>query len=248
MKMYNLALADMNIDLDQKVKQLTSEILAVKRLSIETITDLIESYDDDTGSHVKRIELYTYAILDNLSDEKSNMYPKELKESISFASLLHDTGKFLIPKEILNKPAKLSEEEFEVMKTHAEIGGKILIKANKTFKLKFKKDSYFKIASDIAYYHHEKWNGKGYPKGLQGENIPICARIVAIADVYDALRSKRSYKVSFSHSKSVDIIKNESGKAFDPKLVDIFLKNSEKFNTIFAQNMENDKDLNSWKH
>ena len=224
--------------LDDQVIDLVKEIKAIKRLSIETIINLIESYDDNTGSHVKRIENYTSFLLLKIPNIK-DLYSQEFLEAIPFASLLHDTGKFLIPKEILGKPGKLTKEEFEVMKKHAEIGGKILTKANEDFKRQFNKDSYFKIASDIATYHHEKWNGTGYPKGLKGNEIPLAARIVSIADVYDALRSQRVYKPSFSHEKSVEIIKNEKGKSFDPFLTDIFLKHHEKFNEIFLQHQKN---------
>jgi len=232
---HNNILDGINYSLDLEIKNLTTEITAIKRLSVEMIINLIESYDDDTGSHVKRIESYTKLLLENLPNQNSIAL---LTESIPFASLLHDTGKFLIPKEILNKPSKLTEEEFEVMKTHTEIGGRILEKANDTFKQEFKKDGYFKIASDIAFYHHEKWNGTGYPKGLRGKEIPIAARIVSIADVYDALRSKRVYKDGFSHEKSVDIILSERGKSFDPDIIDVFITHNVDFNNIFLANQE----------
>ena len=233
MKYYNEALTNVNQNLDEKVKNLTSEMLAIKRVSIETIINLIESYDDDTGSHVKRIEAYSKLLLENIPNVK-NRYSKDLIDSIPFASLLHDTGKFLIPKEVLNKPAKLDEDEFKIMKTHAEIGGELLTKANNDFRKDFNKDSYLKVASDIAYYHHEKWNGNGYPKGLKESEIPISARIVAIVDVYDALRSKRVYKQPFSHERSLNIIQSESGISFDPELVGIFVKHEKMFNNIFT--------------
>jgi putative two-component system response regulator len=234
----NESLMSIVSSLDNQVVDLVEEIKAIKRLSVETIINLIESYDDDTGSHVKRIEGYTKLLLLKIP-KIEKLYSQEFLEAVPFASLLHDTGKFLIPKEILGKPGKLTNEEFAIMKKHTEIGGKILTKANEDFKEKFNKDSYFKIASDIATYHHEKWNGNGYPKGLKEQEIPLAARIVAIADVYDALRSKRVYKPSFSHEKSVEIIKNEKGKSFDPFLTDIFLKHHEKFNEIFLQHQKN---------
>ena len=109
----------------------------------------------------------------------------------------------------------------------------MLAKANEKFKLEFKKDSFLKVASDIAMYHHEKYNGTGYPEGLKAEEIPMCARVVAIVDVYDALRSKRVYKDGFSHKKSVEIIKSERGVSFDPLLVDIFLSIEDKFDKVF---------------
>jgi putative two-component system response regulator len=133
----------------------------------------------------------------------------------------------------LTKPARLTDEEFDIIKTHAKLGGDVLKNANDEFKKEFDKDSYLKVASDIASYHHEKYDGTGYPEGLKGEEIPLCARIVAIADVYDALRSKRVYKDGFSHEKSLSIIKEEKSKAFDPFLVDIFIEHNEEFNDIF---------------
>jgi putative two-component system response regulator len=233
----NESLMSIVSSLDNQVVDLVEEIKAIKRLSVETIINLIESYDDDTGSHVKRIEGYTKLLLLKIP-KIEKLYSQEFLEAVPFASLLHDTGKFLIPKEILGKPGKLTNEEFAIMKKHTEIGGRILTKANEDFKEKFNKDSYFKIASDIATYHHEKWNGNGYPKGLKEQEIPLAARIVAIADVYDALRSKRVYKPSFSHEKSVEIIKSESNIAFDPRLVDIFIKYNNEFNKIFLKHQE----------
>jgi HD-GYP domain-containing protein (c-di-GMP phosphodiesterase class II) len=199
---------------------------------------MVESYDDDTGSHVKRIENYTILLLDQLPVTKE--YTEDFKEIIAFASLLHDIGKLVIPKNILQKNGKLDEEEFEIIKTHARVGGEILLKANEDFKREFHKDSYFKIASDIAYYHHEKWNGNGYPKGLKGEEIPLCARIVAVVDVYDALRSKRPYKEGFSHQKAIQIIEEEKGKSFDPNIVDIFLNINEDFDNVFLAISDNE--------
>jgi HD-GYP domain-containing protein (c-di-GMP phosphodiesterase class II) len=129
----------------------------------------------------------------------------------------------------------LTEEEFEVIQKHATLGGKVLESANEVFKKKFQKDSFLKIAADIATYHHERWDGKGYPEGKKEAQIPLSARIVAIADVYDAIRSKRVYKDEMSHKKAYEIIKNESGKAFDPAVVELFLQNHEKFDTIFNE-------------
>ncbi len=219
--------------LSKEVDTLYEEVRVTQRLSVETIGNIIEGFDDDTGKHVQRIESYTKVIVDELLQDESYNHCEEKLEIVPFASLLHDVGKLSVPEAILNKPAKLTDEEFEIMKKHSVFGGSILAKANETFKKQFNRDSFFKIASDIAYYHHEKYNGKGYPKGLKGDEIPTCARIVAISDVYDALRSKRCYKDAFSHEKSVDIIAKESGESFDPYLVDIFLKKSKKFDDIF---------------
>ena len=233
LKEYHKTLNNENQHLDKKVKELSLEITATQRLSVETIGNMVESYDDDTGSHVKRIEAYTKLIIDEIPDSKD--LPLHIKEIVPFASLLHDIGKLNVPKDILQKPSRLNKEEFDEIKMHAKIGGEILLRANEDFKKQFGKDSYFKVASDIAYYHHEKYNGQGYPLGLKGKNIPISARIVAIVDVYDALRSKRVYKDGFTHEKSVDIIKNECGISFDPELIDIFLDIHNEFNEVFKR-------------
>jgi putative two-component system response regulator len=228
---YQLELEELNKNLDDKVKVQAKEILLTQKVAIEAITRMIEEYDDDTGTHVKRIEAYSYFLCSKLN--KDEQLANDIVESIGLASLLHDIGKLMISKDILNKPGKLDSEEFEHIKQHSSVGGKILEEANKIFYDEFKKDSFLKMASLIAYHHHEKWDGSGYPDGLKGEEIPLCARIVSIADVYDAIRSKRVYKEAISHEEAVEIIRGESGKSFDPKLVDIFLKYHKDFDDIF---------------
>ena len=228
---YRRELEDINKYLDEKVKEQAKEIIYTQQISIEAIANMVESYDDDTGTHVKRIEQYTERIVSLMPISKDN--PKEHVASVPFASILHDIGKLMIPKDILTKPARLTDEETTIIKTHAKLGGEVLKKANISFRGMFKKDSYLKIASDIAMYHHEKWDGTGYPEGLKGEEIPKPARVVAIADVYDALRSRRVYKDGFTHEKAVAIIENEKEKSFDPELIDIFLSVHQDFDEIF---------------
>jgi len=230
---YREELENINSTLEKKVKEQTAEINSVQQISIEMIADMIEGYDSETGAHVKRIEAYTEIL--SLEVQQDYNISEMISDFIPFASLLHDIGKMLIPKEILNKPSSLTKDEFEVIKTHSKLGGDILMHANQSFYDKYHKDSYLKTASQIAMHHHEKWDGSGYPYGLKGKDIPLCARVVAIADVYDALRSKRLYKEGFSHEKSKEIIKIESGKSFDPNLVDIFLKYDKKFDEIFTK-------------
>jgi len=230
---YRRELEDINKYLDEKVKEQAKEIIFTQQISIEAIANMVESYDDDTGTHVKRIEQYTELIVNLMPISADN--PKEHVASVPFASILHDIGKLMIPKDILTKPARLTDEETIIIKTHAKLGGDVLKKANISFKSMFNKDSYLKIASDIAMYHHEKWDGTGYPEGLKGEEIPKPARVVAIVDVYDALRSKRVYKDGFTHEKAVEIIKNERGKSFDPELIDIFLSVHQDFDEIFER-------------
>jgi len=212
--------------------ELVSEVWATQKISIETIANMVEKYDSETGSHVKRIEKYTSIIVDKIPDEHKDC-PPNLREYIPFASILHDIGKMYIPKHILNKPAKLDHDEFETIKTHAYLGGKMLLDSNETFKKEFGKDSFLKVAGDIAMYHHEKYDGSGYPNGLKAKEIPMCARVVALVDVYDALRSDRVYKKGWSQEDTVKYIKNESGKSFDPIVVDIFLNSQDRFSKIF---------------
>jgi len=228
---YRKELEDMNKNLDEKVKEQAREIIFTQKVSIEAIANMVESYDDDTGTHVKRIEQYTSLMVNCLPITDEN--PIENRTTIPFASILHDIGKLMIPKDILTKPNNLTDEETIIIKTHAKLGGDVLKKANISFKENFDKDSYLKIASDIAMYHHEKWDGTGYPEGLHGDNIPKSARIVTIVDVYDALRSKRVYKDGFTHEKAVEIIMHESEKSFDPDLIDIFLSVNQQFKEVF---------------
>ncbi|MCD6191237.1 MAG: response regulator [Sulfurimonas sp.] len=230
-KKYKADLEDLNANLESRVVDLSEEVLYTQQLSIEMISNLIENHDGDIKTHSKRIEKYTIAILDELKETVG--IDEELADMIPISALLHDIGELMLPNGILTKPSSLNEEETTIMRRHAQMGSEILKEANETFKKHFNKDSYMKVASDIAMYHHEKWNGLGYPEGLSGEDIPIAARIVAIADVYDALRSLRVYKEAFTHEEATRQIVEESGKSFDPNLVNIFLHKNQEFKKIF---------------
>jgi len=230
-KKYKADLEDLNANLEDRVLDLSEEVLYTQQLSIEMIGNLIENHDGDIKTHSKRIEKYTIAILDELKETVG--IDEELAEMIPLSALLHDIGELMLPSGILSKPSSLNEQETEIMRRHAQMGSEILKEANETFKKHFNKDSYMRVASDIAMYHHEKWNGLGYPEGLSGEDIPIAARIVAIADVYDALRSLRVYKEAFTHEEATRQIVEESGKSFDPNLVNIFLHKNQEFKSIF---------------
>jgi putative two-component system response regulator len=150
-------------------------------------------------------------------------------ESIYKASPLHDIGKVGISDAILLKPGKLTNEEFEIMKTHVDIGYQTLLRIGQ----RYKNNAFLKMGLDITRYHHEKWDGSGYPLGLSGDDIPLSARIMAISDVYDALRSKRVYKAAYSHEKSCVIMAEAKGRHFDPRLVDIFLGANTEFETLY---------------
>jgi len=233
MLQYTDSLENTNQELVRKLTQKNEEIMLTQQISIEAIATMVESYDDETGTHVKRIRTYMDIMLKHC-DETECPFPVS-KELVSFSAILHDIGKLMIPKDILTKAGKLTDEEFEIIKQHTLLGGNVLASANQLFKERFEKDSYLRVASDIATYHHEKWDGTGYPQGKKGEEIPLCARLTALCDVYDAIRSKRVYKPAMSHEYAVETIKNESGRAFDPKIVDLFLANHTMFDTVFQE-------------
>jgi len=203
----------------RKFKEVSKKLTKLTIGLVETLENANTFNDEDTGSHIKRINKYSKFLAKELQLEPVFI------EKIELYASLHDVGKIGIPDNILKKPGKLTEEEFETMKTHVEIGYNIM-----------KDLEISQVALNIVRYHHEKWNGAGYGKGLKGKEIPIEARIVALADVYDALRQKRIYKDAFTHEKSVEIIRSESGKHFDPELVKIFIKKHKAFEIIFDDN------------
>jgi len=184
--------------------------------------DMIESRDGTTGEHVKRtsqtVKLITDYIRINNSRLNISITDNELN-MISMAAPLHDIGKMKVPDSILSKPGKLTDEEFELIKTHTTEGGKLIDKIITNLE----DPEYVKIAHDMAYYHHEKWNGNGYPEGLKEFSIPVSARIMAVADVFDALCSSRSYKEAYSIDKAFEIMIESKGSHFEPVMVDILL-------------------------
>jgi len=218
--------------LEDKVIEQTQEIRFNKEISIEAIAALAEDYDDDTGKHIRRIKSYTIIIATWLKNHK-NLFTTEQIEDMAMASILHDIGKLSIPKTILNKPGKLDEKEWEVMRTHAQKGAEVLDRANQIFFERFEKNSYLAVARDIAHYHHEKYDGSGYPHGLKDEEIPLSARIVALVDVYDALRGKRPYKRQWSHHDAYNLIISNSGTHFHPLIVEAFIEMAEAFDEAY---------------
>jgi len=205
---------------------------------IFSMAKLAESRDVDTGAHLERMREYCLLLTQLLADtpQYSRTIDADFISSIYLTSPLHDIGKVGIPDSILLKDGKLTPEEFEVMKTHAEKGFQTLSAAAE----KHPDHTYLDMARNIAMTHHEKFDGTGYPNRLAGTEIPLCGRIVAIADVYDALTSKRVYKNAFTHQKSCNIIRCESGSHFDPEIAKVFLQHSEKFNKIRLSFIEND--------
>ncbi|MFH1622216.1 MAG: two-component system response regulator [Candidatus Omnitrophota bacterium] len=200
----------LEIEVKKKTEQLHSAYKKLEIASLDTIYRLAtaaEYKDEDTGVHTKRMGYYAVALALQMGFSQ-----KEINE-ILYAAPMHDVGKIGIPDNILLKPGKLVKEEWEIMKQHTEIGAKILEGSDTEF---------IKSAEIIALTHHEKWDGSGYPHALKGSNIPIIGRITSISDVFDALVSKRPYKEPFSVEKSFEIIEQERGKYFDPKVVDAF--------------------------
>lgn len=219
-----------NIELEEIVNKKVAEISESQIATIYALVKLAESRDDDTGTHIERTAELCRIMAKHLSilPEYKEIVNYKYIDNIYKASPLHDIGKVGIPDNILLKPGKLTAEEFEIMKTHTTIGYKTLSEV----KRKYKNNGFIKMGMEIAKYHHEKWDGTGYPIGLKGDEIPISARIMALVDVYDALRSKRVYKEAFTHEKAYEIIKQGRGKHFDPRIVDVFLENHEKFRDL----------------
>ena len=195
---------------------------------------LVENRDGNTGGHIRRTTTYVEMLAKELKIR--GLYKDELTEdyikNLVMAAPMHDVGKIAIPDAILQKPGKLTAEEFDVMKTHAAKGGEII---KETFK-SMGDDEYEKIAYQVARFHHEKWNGKGYPEGLSRKEIPLCARIMAVADVFDAVSAKRCYRDAMPLEQCFSIIENGSGQDFDPYIADVFLDMKEIITNIVESN------------
>lgn len=201
--------------------------METRDLAIFAMAKLAESRDSDTGAHLERIRCYSRILSQHLSKQPkfADEVDADYVRMIYLTSPLHDIGKVGIPDSVLLKPARLSDREFELMKEHAAIGAATLDAA---LKLHPEAD-FLQMGRDIALTHHERWDGSGYPQGLSGRNIPLCGRIVALADVYDALTSKRVYKDAFEHDLVRSIIVAESGSHFDPDIVQAFLATEPEF-------------------
>ncbi|MBI3873442.1 MAG: HD domain-containing protein [Arcobacter sp.] len=214
---YQNHLQDMIDNAVKVIEELNIEITDTQKEVVFTMGAIGESRSKETGNHVKRVAEYSkiLALAYGIEEEDA--------ELLKMASPMHDIGKVGIPDNILKKPAKLTFEEFEIMKTHSIIGYEML---------KYSKRPILKTASIVAYEHHERWDGKGYPLGIFGDNIHIYGRITAIADVFDALGSKRIYKDAWEDEKIFELFREEKGKQFDPKLVDLFFLNFSKFDEI----------------
>lgn len=220
------AFVDMTEDNLRFVEDIQSKNETIREMQnglIMVLADMVESRDKNTGDHVRKTAAYTKIIMDEL--RKEGIYTDQLTDTfvsdVYNSAPLHDVGKINVPDAILNKPGKLTDEEFAKMKTHTTVGGEIIDRVIDT--VPDSGTGYLKEARNLAYYHHEKWNGQGYPTGIAGEEIPLSARIMAVADVFDALVSTRSYKKGFPFEKAIDIIRESSGSHFDPQVAQAFL-------------------------
>ncbi len=237
------ALKNQNAVLEDMVEERTHEIQITQDVTIEALASLAETRDNETGSHIRRTQNYVRALAEELVTHVrfSNYLDDSVIALLYKSAPLHDIGKVGVPDNILLKPGKLSDDEFEIMKEHVRYGRDALLRAEKTLGDKAS-SSFLKLAREIAYSHHEKWDGSGYPEGTAGDAIPIAARFMAVADVYDALVSRRVYKPPFSHSKAVDIIREGRGSHFDPDIVDAFLKIHETFRRIAVEYADSDEE------
>jgi len=217
--------------LEEMVSDKVKEISEAQMATIFALVKIAESRDDDTGAHIERTASFCRLLAEKVQElpQYASVIDEEYLHTIYRASPLHDIGKVGIPDLILLKPGKLTPDEFAIMKTHVEIGYQTLMTIDK----RYQNNAFLQMGVDITRYHHEKWDGSGYMAELSGEEIPLSARIMALSDVYDALRSKRVYKAAFSHETSLDIIKEGRGKHFDPMLVDLLLTHDKEFEALF---------------
>lgn len=232
-------LAQHNQFLEQEVANRTRAMAELQDATIRAMASLAETRDNETGNHIRRTQHYTETLARHLQSHPR--FKEELTDAaivtIFKSAPLHDIGKVGIPDRILLKPGKLTPEEFEIMKTHTTLGRDAIIAAETGTT---QHNPFFRYAKEIAYSHQEKWDGSGYPEGLAGNAIPLSARLMAVADVYDALISERVYKPAYSHEQALEIIRDGRGSHFDPDIADAFLTLSEEFRRIAQQFADTD--------
>lgn len=226
--------------LEERVQKRIQEIQLTQNASIEALAVLAEYRDPESTGHIKRMKYYAKAMAERLRLHPNffNRMDKDYIDSLVKAAPLHDIGKVGVPDDILLKPGKLSDEEFEQMKLHPLFGRRAVDAAEKFLG----PYSFLRMVREVAYTHHEYWDGSGYPLGLRGEQIPLSGRIVCITDVYDALISKRVYKIPVSHQQAVDSILESKGKQFDPEIVDAFFDIQDEIRQIAYQYADHDEE------
>lgn len=237
-------LRDQNQFLETEVRKRTRELSAIQDVTIMALTSLAETRDSDTGNHIRRTQHYVKTLAWKLSKHPhfSAFLTAQNIELLYKSAPLHDIGKVGIPDRILLKPGKLTPEEFDIMKTHTTLGRDAIVHAEQTLGTEV---AFLSMAKEIAYSHQEKWDGSGYPLGLRGEAIPISGRLMAVADVYDALISRRIYKQPMPHEQAVEIIQQASARHFDPAVVDAFMQCQDNFRAIANTFSDTEADLQS---
>lgn len=235
-------LKEVNTYLEQEVSKRTRELGAIQDVTILSMASLAETRDNDTGNHIRRTQFYMRALAEHLKNHPrfKHFLSDHVIEMLFKSAPLHDIGKVGIPDRILLKPGRFTPEEFEIMKGHTTLGRSAIEHAEKQLGTEVE---FLKYAKEIACYHQEKWDGSGYPEGLIGDAIPISARLMAVADVYDALISRRVYKEGMSHEKAVQIIGEGRGAHFDPDIADAFLALTEVFKEIAARFADSDEEM-----
>jgi putative two-component system response regulator len=236
-------LRNQNSFLEAEIIKRTREITAIQDVTIHAMASLAETRDNETGNHIRRTQNYVRVLAEKLRHHPRFSHfldDDKIIELLYKSAPLHDIGKVGIPDKILLKPGRFEPEEFEVMKQHPALGRSAILNAEYELGLEV---PFLKYAKEIAYAHQEKWDGSGYPLGLAGDNIPISARLMAVADVYDALISRRVYKEGMTHEQAVQLIIEGRGKHFDPDITDAFLALQEDFIAIAAKFWDSDADL-----
>jgi len=219
-----------HLDVDALIRERTTQLQKLQNGIVFVVADMVENRDKGTGGHIERTSSYLQILIDEIISNK--LYTEELKEIdlelLITSARLHDVGKVAISDLILNKPGRLTDEEFGIMKTHAAEGERIIDQiVSRTENVEFLNN-----ARLFAGTHHERWDGKGYPRGLAGADIPLQGRVMAIVDIYDALVSERPYKNAFTHEEAVKIIMEGAGSQFDPEITDLFYKMKEHFEAV----------------
>lgn len=242
LKAHSDFLRDKNDFLEMEVSRRTEEVMAIQDVTILAMASLAETRDTDTGNHIRRTQFYVKALAENLRTHPrfAATLTEHYIQMLFKSAPLHDIGKVGIPDRILLKPGRFEPEEFEIMKTHTTLGRDAIEHAEKQLGMKVK---FLSMAKEIAYSHQEKWDGSGYPQGLAGEAIPLSARLMALADVYDAMISNRVYKAGMPHEKAVGIIIEGRGTHFDPDVVDAFIGLQNQFQVIAKRFADSDDDM-----
>ncbi len=235
-------LRDQNGYLEQEVARRTRELSIVQDVTILAMTSLGETRDSDTGNHIRRTQNYVKALAQALCSHArfSSDLTAQVIDILFKSAPLHDIGKVGIPDRILLKPSKLTFEEFELMKTHTTLGFDAIEQAEKALGFEV---PFLRTAKEITLSHQEKWDGSGYPQGLKGDAIPVSARLMAVADVYDALISRRVYKDPVPHDRAVQIIFQGRGAHFDPDMVDAFIEIQDEFHAIAQRFQDSDSQM-----